>query len=175
TMFLGLTVHGGVELRLRDLRVLDQDVAQAIAPVDDRRVADPALVEVDVAEVRAVGDRETPRLLPQREQLEHVGERRFLERSLDGHQRNSSITRSATSSTSAGSGLAFCCPSRRSSTDRLTSRSGSVICATRPPASRDAMRSSRPGSACGGAGAVKTSWRSLSCNRLNKLNSSSCV
>src|SRR5207237_4805527 len=96
-VLLGLAVHGGVELRLRDLGVLDQDVAETIAPVDDRRVADAALVEVDVAEVGAVGDGETPRLLPQREQLEHVGERRFLERSLDGHQRNSSITRSATS------------------------------------------------------------------------------
>src|ERR1051325_10164018 len=58
-----LALHGGVELRLGDLGVLDENVAQAIAPVDDRRVADAALVEVDVAEVRAVGDGETPRPL----------------------------------------------------------------------------------------------------------------
>src|SRR2546430_8284267 len=50
----------------------------------DRRVADPPLLEVDVAEVRAIGDGETSGLLPQREQLQHVGERRSLERALDG-------------------------------------------------------------------------------------------
>src|SRR3989440_11404276 len=74
--------------------------AQPVTPIHDRRVADPPLLEVDVAEVRAIGDGETSGLLPQREQLQHVGERRFLERALDGHQRNSSIIRSATSAQS---------------------------------------------------------------------------
>src|SRR5439155_6929281 len=86
-----------VQLVRADRAVLDEDVPQPIAAVHDRRVADPALVEVDVAEVRPVGDREAPGLLPQGEELEHVGERGFLERALDRHQRNSSISRSGTS------------------------------------------------------------------------------
>src|SRR2546422_1719044 len=84
----------GVELLLRDLFMLDEDVAEAVAAVDDRCVGDAALVEIDVAEVRAVGDRQAARLLPQRQQLQHIGQRRFFERSLDGHQRRSSMTRS---------------------------------------------------------------------------------
>src|SRR5206468_3837149 len=69
----------------RDLLVLHQDVAEPIPSVDDRSVADAPLVEVDVAEVGTISDRETPGLLPQRQQLEHVGERGLLERSLDRH------------------------------------------------------------------------------------------
>src|SRR2546426_11109076 len=93
----GLPVDGRGELLLGDLAVLHEDIAQPVAPVDNRGVADAALVEVDVAEVRAVGDRETSRLLPEGEQLEYVGERGFLERAFDGHQRSSSMRRSATS------------------------------------------------------------------------------
>src|SRR5207244_6460406 len=52
---------------------------------------------VDVAEVGTIGDGEAARLLPQCQELEHIGERRLFERPLDGHQRNSSITRSDTS------------------------------------------------------------------------------
>src|SRR6266571_2449830 len=99
-VLLGLAVDRRLELALGDLAVLHHDVAQPVAPIHDRRVADPPLLEVDVAEVRAIGDGETSGLLPQREQLQHVGERRFLERALDGHQRNSSIIRSATSAQS---------------------------------------------------------------------------
>src|SRR5213592_3080045 len=93
-VLLALPVDGRVEMLRGDLLVLHEDVAQAVAPIHDRRVADAALVEVDVAEVRAVGDGETPRLLPERQELQHVGKRGLLERALDGHQRNSSITRS---------------------------------------------------------------------------------
>ena len=82
---LGLAVDRGVELFLADLLVLHEDVAEAVAAIDDRRVTDPAFVEIDVSEVRAVGDRETAGLLPEREQLEHVGERGLFERAFDGH------------------------------------------------------------------------------------------
>src|SRR5262249_49246684 len=63
----------------------------------DRRVGDVALLEEDVAEVAAVGDRQASGLLPHRQQLQDVGERGLLEAALDGHQRRSSATRSAMS------------------------------------------------------------------------------
>ena len=75
----------GVELRLRDEPPLHQDVAEPVAPVDDRGVADPPLVEVYVAEVVPVRDAQASGLLPHRQELEHVGEARLLEASLDGH------------------------------------------------------------------------------------------
>ena len=75
----GLAVNRGVELLLADLLVLDEDVAQPVPAVDDGRVGDTALVEVDVAEVGTVGDRETAGLLPERQQLQDVGQRGFLE------------------------------------------------------------------------------------------------
>src|SRR5207245_8909385 len=93
----GLPVDGGRELLLGDPGVLHQDVPQPVTPVDDRGVADAAFFEVDVAEVRPVGDRQAAGRLAQRQQLEHVRERGFLERALDGHQRSSSIRRSVTS------------------------------------------------------------------------------
>src|SRR4029077_3322907 len=96
-MLFGLPLDGGEELLLADPIVFHQDVAQPVAPVDDRSVADAPLLEIDVPEVGAIGDGETAGLLPQCQQLEHVRERRLFERALDGHQRNSSITRSDTS------------------------------------------------------------------------------
>ena len=80
-----LRVHRHVQLELRDHAMLHEQVAQAVAPVHDRRVRDAAAIEVDVAEVVPVGDGETPRLLPHGEELEDVGERRFLETALDRH------------------------------------------------------------------------------------------
>ena len=74
-----LRVDGRIELRLRDHAVLHEHVAEAVAPIHDRRVADAALVEVDVAEVVAVGDAEAAGLLPHRQELQHVGEARLLE------------------------------------------------------------------------------------------------
>jgi hypothetical protein len=65
--------------------VLHQQVAKAVATIDDAGVADPALVEVDVAEVLAVGDRHAAGPLAQREQLEHVREAGFLQAALDRH------------------------------------------------------------------------------------------
>src|SRR3989449_5940815 len=59
---LRLPVDGGVELVRPDLLVLHQNVAEPVAPVDDRGVADAPLVEVDVAEVGTIRDRETPGL-----------------------------------------------------------------------------------------------------------------
>src|SRR5207245_9960657 len=125
-VLLALPVDGRVEMLRGDLLVLHEDVAQAVAPIHDRRVADAALVEVDVAEVRAVGDGETPRLLPERQELEHVGERGLLERALDGHQRNSSITRSV------GSVQSHTIFSRLLIPPRLET--------TRPPVRRPALR-----------------------------------
>src|SRR4029079_10700959 len=86
-----------VELALRDRTALHEEVAEPVTPVDDRRVADAPLVEVDVAEVVAVRDGETAGLLPHREELQHVGEARLLETALDRHQRISSTRRPATS------------------------------------------------------------------------------
>ena len=82
-----------LELRRRDHAALEEDVAEPVAAVHDRGVADPAPVEVDGAEVVPVRDREAAGLLPHGEELQHVGEARLLEAALDRHQRNSSITR----------------------------------------------------------------------------------
>src|SRR6478672_8563929 len=80
-----------------DDAALHEDVADAVAPIDDGRVADLAGVEIDVAEVRAVGDGETAGLPSHREELQYVGEARLLQAALDGHQRISSTSRLAAS------------------------------------------------------------------------------
>ena len=67
-----------------------QDVAQAVAAIDDRGEDDVAFVEVDGAEVVLVGEREAPGPPPQEEQLDDVGKARLLEAALDRHQRQSS-------------------------------------------------------------------------------------
>ena len=56
--------HALIELRLRDEPVLDENVAEAVAPVHDRRVADAALVEVDVAEALPMSDARQPLFFP---------------------------------------------------------------------------------------------------------------
>ena len=76
---------------------LHEHVAEPVAPVHDRRVADAALVEVDVAEVVPVRDAQAAGLLAHGEQLQHVGEARLFETSANGHQRSSSMRRAAAS------------------------------------------------------------------------------
>src|SRR2546427_6292311 len=63
-VLLGLAVDRRLELALGDLAVLHHDVAQPVTPIHDRRVADPPLLEVDVAEVRAIGDERHPVFCP---------------------------------------------------------------------------------------------------------------
>src|SRR6185436_20021666 len=82
-----------VELFLRDPAALDERITKTIAAIDDRREADAPFVEKDRTEIIAMIDREASRLLPERNELQHVGERRFLEGSLDRHQRSSSMRR----------------------------------------------------------------------------------
>ena len=139
---LRLPVDGGVELVRPDLLVLHQNVAEPVAPVDDRGVADAPLVEVDVAEVGTIRDRETPGLLPQRQQLQHVGERSLLERAFDRHA--SGIPRSGGRRRPANP-----TPSSRGSSPRPCSRPRSRWCAARrsaapraavPPARRAPAR-----------------------------------
>src|SRR5688572_12805654 len=89
----GLVGDGLLELGLRDQPVLHEDVAETVAAIHDGRVADASLVEVDVAEALPMRDAQTAALLAHREQLEHIGEARLLETSLDRHQRSSSMTR----------------------------------------------------------------------------------
>src|SRR6185437_2694610 len=74
-----------------------------------------AAIEIDVAEVAAVGDAEAAGLLPHRQQLQHVRQARLAETPLDRHQRNSSMARPETSgqsqitfSSSRNSGSAGC-------------------------------------------------------------------
>jgi hypothetical protein len=93
----GLGVDGVLQLLQRDALVPDQHVAQAVPAVDDRRIADPAILEPDVAEVLAVGDGETPRAPPEVQQLDDIGEARLPQAALDRHQRHSSMTQSARS------------------------------------------------------------------------------
>ena len=89
-----LPVHRLAAAARGDPAASQQNVAEPVAPVDDRRVDDLALVEVDRAEVVPVGERQAAGPPPQGEQLDHVGEARLLEASLDRHQRQSSIRRS---------------------------------------------------------------------------------
>ncbi len=90
---LPLQRDGGVEFGAGDQPVLHQQVAEPVAPVDDRREGDPPAVKIDVAERVPVRDAQAAALLPHGQQLQHVGERGLAQRSTDGHQRNSSMTR----------------------------------------------------------------------------------
>ena len=74
-----------VELALRDGAELHEHVAEPVAAIHDRRVADAALVEIDVAEAVAMRDAQTARLLSHREELQHVREARLLEASTNRH------------------------------------------------------------------------------------------
>src|SRR5690606_1079237 len=72
-----------VELLLCDLPVPHEQVAQPVTAVDDARVRDAPLVEVDLAEARAVRDGQAPGLLAECQQLADVGQAGFLEAALD--------------------------------------------------------------------------------------------
>ncbi len=61
--------HRFAELISGDDSALLEDVAQAVAPIDDARVRDAAAIEIDVAEVRSVADAEDAGLLPHCQQL----------------------------------------------------------------------------------------------------------
>ena len=76
---------GGFELRLRDHAALHEHVAEPVAAIHDRRVADAPVLEVDVAEVVPMRDAQTARLLPHREELQHVGKARLFEAAANGH------------------------------------------------------------------------------------------
>src|ERR1019366_4295400 len=115
-LFLGLDRL--LQLRGRDRAAFQEDVAEPVASIHDRGVTDAARVEIDGAEVVPVRHGQASGLLPHREELEHVGEARLLQAALDGHQRNSSITRAPISgqshtifsaSMNAGSRPSFAC------------------------------------------------------------------
>src|SRR5690606_8448013 len=74
-----------LQLPLREHALAHQDVAQPLAPVDDARVRAAALVEVDLAEARTIGNGEPAGLQSQGEQLADVGETGLLETALDRH------------------------------------------------------------------------------------------
>src|SRR5205823_8772669 len=76
---------------------LDQALADAVAAIHDGRVGDSSGVEVDVAEVVELGEREAAGLSPHGQELKDVRQRRFGQRALDRHQRTSSMSRAATS------------------------------------------------------------------------------
>ena len=62
----------------RDPSAAHQDIADPVAAVDDRRVDDEPLVEVDRAEVVPVGQRQAPRPPAEEEELDDVGETGLL-------------------------------------------------------------------------------------------------
>ena len=140
-----------------------QDVAEPVAPVHDRGVGDAALVEVDVAEVLAVGDREAAGRPAQGEQLDDVGEAGLLEAALDRHQRQSSITRSVTSGQSHTIFSRLGAPPRGGCDD--AARAGAP-CRPAPraaPAPRWAHRRAPPararaGGRCCASAAFRTRW-----------------
>ena len=76
--------------------VADQKLAQAVGPVQHRRVDDPAVLEVDVAEVGPVGDAQAPGLAAHPQQLADVREVDVLEAAFDGHHSSSSCSSSST-------------------------------------------------------------------------------
>ncbi len=67
-----LLLDRGVELLPRDLSILQEEVPNSIAAVDQRRKRDPSPVEIDVSQVAAIAHRQASGLLAQREELEHV-------------------------------------------------------------------------------------------------------
>src|SRR5690606_1337028 len=77
--------------------VLHEQVADTIAPVDERRMNDEAPVEIDLAEAAPVRDRQATGLPPQGEELKHVGETRLPQASANRHQRGLSARRASTS------------------------------------------------------------------------------
>src|SRR3954462_9685895 len=68
-----------LELRLREHAVSYQQVAEAVASIDDARVCDAALLEKDLAEARGVCNGKTPGLETERQQLTDVCQARFFE------------------------------------------------------------------------------------------------
>src|SRR6185437_1948696 len=111
----------------RALRPCEEQIDRffgAEIPVDDRRVRDRAVGEVDVSEVVGVRQAEAAGLLPHREELKHVRETRLGEASADRHQRNSSMilpdssghTRTTFSSSLNAAGVSALCRARSSST-----------------------------------------------------------
>src|SRR6185437_11204097 len=111
----------------RPLRPCEEQIDRffgAEIAVDDRRVRDGAVGEVDVAEVVGVRQAEAAGLLPHREELEHVRETRLGKASADSHQRNSSMilpdssghTRTTFSSSLNAAGVSALCRARSSST-----------------------------------------------------------
>src|SRR4029079_11733851 len=77
--------HRGIELCLRDEPVLDEQIAQPVAPIDDRRVRNASFVEVDVPEACAIGDAQTSALLAHRKKLQNVWKAGFLEAAANRH------------------------------------------------------------------------------------------
>src|SRR6266566_3462434 len=150
-MLLGLPLDRRFELALGDLAVLHQDVAQPVAPIHDGGIADSSLLEVDVAEVRAIGDGEASRFLSQGEQLKHVGERCLLERAFDGHQRKSSITRSATSTQSHTTFSRLLMPPRLETTSPLARKPRRRVSRGAWPSSTSRASPAESGPSCAAA------------------------
>jgi hypothetical protein len=69
----------------REQSIADQQIAQAVATVDDARERHPAALEEDLAQPRAVGHRQAAALHAEREKLHHVGQTCLGETALDRH------------------------------------------------------------------------------------------
>ena len=81
----------------RDRAVAQQPIAKTIAAIHDGREHDPSGVKVNGAKGAFARNAQTPRLLAECEELQHIGETGLVQTSANRHQRKSSITRPPTS------------------------------------------------------------------------------
>ena len=81
-----LLLDCGGQILSGDRPIAYQELTQSIGAIEDGGMDHRALLQVDVAEVRPVGQRQTPRLAPQCEQLTDVRQVDVSKRALDCHQ-----------------------------------------------------------------------------------------